>query len=114
MYTFKAKTIYDVDEEIDKGKGFIDTIYYLKDKEEGTVIIIKLKVNGSVRKAIIQIHKRKYYDNLKGNGYKGNILLIGINCDNDNEYTCIIKEYDCDLNFLSTFEYENKSKNKLE
>jgi len=74
-----------------------------------------LKVNGSAKSAINQIHKRKYYHNLKDKGYKGNVLLVGINCNKNKEYSCIIEEYDSDLNLLSFSESINeksKSENK--
>ena len=49
----------------------------IQKKKKETVIIIELKWNGLAKTAIKHIHDKKYYDNLN-EGYKGNILLIGI------------------------------------
>jgi len=111
---FNASKDYSINEEKGNGKGNVDYIFYPKGgkKEKGTVIILELKVNDSAEDAIKQIHERKYYYGLKDKGHKGNILLVGINYNKDNkQYTCIIEEYDCDLNLKSS-NSENEKNNK--
>ncbi|ORX63951.1 hypothetical protein BCR32DRAFT_251360 [Anaeromyces robustus] len=82
---FNARINYIVDEEVGKGKGIADFIFYPKDKNKA-VIIIELKVNGSAKKALKQIHLKEYYHDLKNDGYKGNILLLGINLNTKNNH----------------------------
>ncbi|OUM59865.1 hypothetical protein PIROE2DRAFT_14497 [Piromyces sp. E2] len=97
-------------------KYLIDFLYFSANasyniNKEGTVIILELKVNDSAKTTIKHIHEKRYYFGLKDKGYKGNILLIGINCDTENKkYTCIIEEYDCDLN-IKLPKSEKKRKN---
>ncbi|ORX65568.1 hypothetical protein BCR32DRAFT_286471 [Anaeromyces robustus] len=107
---FNARINYIV-EEVGKGKGISDFIFYPKKKSQ-TVIIIELKVDGSAKKALKQIHRKKYYHDLKNDGYKGNILLLGINLNTENElYSCIIEECDNKLKEISVDEYP-KSENE--
>lgn len=51
-----------------------------------------MKINDSTNVAINQIHKKKYYHGLKEKGYEGNILLVGINCNKDKDYSYKIEE----------------------
>ncbi|ORX64141.1 hypothetical protein BCR32DRAFT_298194 [Anaeromyces robustus] len=110
---FNARINY-IDEEVGKGKGIADFIFYPKKKSQ-TVIIIELKVDGSAKKALKQIHRKKYYHDLKNDGYKGNILLLGINLNTENElYSCIIEERDNKLKEISVDEYpKSEMKEKL-
>ncbi|ORX44295.1 hypothetical protein BCR32DRAFT_331011 [Anaeromyces robustus] len=107
---FNARISYIVD-EVGKGKGISDFIFYPKDKRKA-VIIIELKMNGSAKKALKQIHRKKYYHGLNNDGYEGNILLLGINLNTENKlYSCIIEERDNELKKISVDEYP-KSENK--
>ncbi|ORX72562.1 hypothetical protein BCR32DRAFT_297222 [Anaeromyces robustus] len=107
---FNARINYIVD-EVGKGKGISDFIFYPKDKRKA-VIIIELKMNGSAKKALKQIHRKKYYHGLNNDGYEGNILLLGINLNTENKlYSCIIEERDNELKKISVDEYP-KSENK--
>ncbi|ORX64853.1 hypothetical protein BCR32DRAFT_297922 [Anaeromyces robustus] len=112
---FNARINYIVDEEVGKGKGIADFIFYPKDKNEA-VIIIELKVNGSAKKALKQIHLKEYYHDLKNDGYKGNILLLGINLNTKNiSYSCIIEELDNKLEKISVNEYpESENEKKID
>ncbi|ORX50426.1 hypothetical protein BCR32DRAFT_288156 [Anaeromyces robustus] len=112
---FNARINYIVDEEVGKGKGIADFIFYPKDKNEA-VIIIELKVNGSAKKALKQIHLKEYYHDLKNDGYKGNILLLGINLNTKNiSYSCIIEERDNKLEKISVNEYpESENEKKID
>ncbi|ORX64854.1 hypothetical protein BCR32DRAFT_272944 [Anaeromyces robustus] len=112
---FNARINYIVDEEVGKGKGIADFIFYPKDKNKA-VIIIELKVNGSAKKALKQIHLKEYYHDLKNDGYKGNILLLGINLNTKNKsYSCIIEERDNKLEKISVNEYpESENEKKID
>jgi len=104
---FSAHINYDVKEEEPNGNGIPNFIFFPKNKKE-TVIVLEVKLNSSAKAAIKQIHQKEYHHGLLEKGYEGNVLLIGINCSsNRRNYTCIIEEYDCNLNFL--FEYPDKS-----
>jgi len=113
---FNIRKEYDVEEEEGRGKGTIDLIYYPKNRKK-EVFIIELKVNGTAKSAIDQIHKNKYYHNLNNKGYNENILLVGISYQNKT-YGCIIEECTLKDNKLETFyessyilESQNKRKN---
>ncbi|ORX77622.1 hypothetical protein BCR32DRAFT_283033 [Anaeromyces robustus] len=112
---FNARIHYIVNEEVSEGKGISDFIFYPKNKRQ-KVIIIELKVNGSAKEAIKQIHQKKYYNDLKNRGYTGNILLVGINLNKKQKsYSCKIEEYDNELKILiSNKEYLPNSENKKE
>jgi len=88
-----------------------------KNKVNGEIIIIELKVNSTAKEANKQIHQKKYYNGLKKKGYYGNILLIGINYDQKKvKYSCVIEEYNNNMKLLSTSESgaERKRSNELE
>ncbi|KAG4086204.1 hypothetical protein H8356DRAFT_1373450 [Neocallimastix lanati (nom. inval.)] len=90
-----AQSTHDIKKETKAGKGKADFIFYPKDKYNGTVIIIELKVGESANSAIQQIYDEQYYFGLKNKGYQGKVLLVGINFTKLNkEYSCIIEEYD--------------------
>jgi len=103
---FYAQTTYDIKEEVGIGAGRVDFIFYPKKNKNEPVIILELKRDKTVESAIKQIHEKYYSFGLKDEGYKGNVLLIGINCKNENrEYSCIIEEYSCDKEFKTSSEY---------
>jgi len=109
---FNLRMKYELEEGKNDEEGTVDFIYYPKIKNE-TAIIVELKIDGSAKAAIKQIHKKKYYHHFKKNGYKGNILLVGISYKSQNKtYTCRIKEYNCNLKLLTTSKSSSKSLNK--
>jgi len=116
---FNARTKYDIVEEYPNDNGTTDIIFLPKEKNKvnGKIIIIELKVNSTAKEAIKHIHQKKYYNGLKEKGYYGNILLIGINYDLKKvEYSCVIEEYNNNMKLLSTTESEaeRKRSNELE
>ncbi|KAL6590773.1 hypothetical protein LY90DRAFT_709016 [Neocallimastix californiae] len=92
---FNARTKYDIEEESPRGHGRADIIFLpkRKNKVNGEIIIIELKVNSTAKKAINQIHQKKYY----------------------NEYSYVIEEYNNNMKLLSTSESaKRKRRNELE
>lgn len=53
-------------------------------------MIVELKRNKSSKAAIEQIHMRNYLDVF--NGYSGEILLVGINYDEEKGHSCKIEK----------------------
>ena len=55
-------------------------------------MVIELKSNKTVESGLRQIKDKKYYESLEL--YKGNMLLVGINYDEDiKENNCVIERY---------------------
>ncbi|OUM62993.1 hypothetical protein PIROE2DRAFT_10571 [Piromyces sp. E2] len=103
---FYAQATYDIKEEVGIGAGKVDFIFYPKRDKNEPVIILELKRDKTVESAIKQIHDKYYSFGLKDEGYKGNVLRIGINCKNEKrEYSCIIEEYSCDKEFKTSSKY---------
>jgi RecB family endonuclease NucS len=83
---------YTIIKEMTTGKGFADVVFIpvLTDKP---AMVIELKRNGSTESALKQIKERKYFDSLSQ--YKGNLLLVGINYDEETKtHTCEIEEWE--------------------
>ncbi len=55
-------------------------------------MIIELKHNKSADSALKQIKDKKYFDSLKN--YKGGLLFVGINYDDDKNHTCRIERFE--------------------
>ena len=86
-----CKDFYNITPEAATGDGNIDLMYD-NGKNGYPTLLIELKFNESVEKAMKQIEEKRYGLNHKQE--KGNILKIGMNYDsNKKEYTCIIEDY---------------------
>ncbi|ORX57955.1 hypothetical protein BCR36DRAFT_580501 [Piromyces finnis] len=110
---FSANKIYKVKEEERSGEGFVDYIFYPKNKK-GKIIIIELKLNGSAKRAIGQIYENKYFNNIE-KIYTGNILLVGINFNKPSKnYSCIIIECDRKMEIKSLKKSNNVQANTSE
>lgn len=92
MAYFSARAFYlPPNMEMPSGKGFADIVYLPRRNAECPALLIELKWNKSAEGAIAQIKKKQYADWLKE--YTGDILLIGINYDDEKEHQCIIERY---------------------
>lgn len=83
---------YTVTKEMTAGKGFADLTYIPVKRESGPAMIIELKRNDSTESALDQIRDRQYFKSL--DHYQGNLLLVGINYDeNSKTHTCRIEKF---------------------
>jgi len=88
---FRTKDFYTKTRELPTGKGFADIVYMPRpNHSDKPAMLIELKWDKSAATAIAQIESKNYLKALQG--YKGNILLIGISYDKSSKlHECIIK-----------------------
>lgn len=92
MAYYSAKAYYlPPSLELPSGKGFADMVYLPKPDTTYPALLIELKWNKSAGGAIAQIKSRQYTDWIKE--YTGNILLVGINYDEEKGHECMIEKY---------------------
>jgi hypothetical protein len=88
---YNAINDYTIIRELPSGLGFADIVYLPRKQSGKPAMVIELKYNKTAKAAIDQIKEKKYPDSLKG--YRGSILLVGINYDKDTKvHSCIIEE----------------------
>ena len=92
---FSYKDHYLKFEELPSGQGYADIVYFPKKASPLPALVIELKWNKSVKGALHQIKEKKYPSVLSG--YGGDILLVGISYEKDNEknrrrHSCLIEE----------------------
>lgn len=91
-----ARDTYRIEREDKAGVGYVDFIFYPKDKRKDC-IILELKVNHTPDEAIQQIKDREYSLRFQGRlgekpEYTGRILAVGITYDKeDKEHRCKIE-----------------------
>lgn len=91
---YNAQNYYTLIQEMDTGKGYADLVYIPSPKyPDKPVLLIELKYDKDAATAIDQIRKRNYPDNLEK--YKGNIIIVGINYENDVSSKQGYKHHDC-------------------
>lgn len=88
---YTARNKYEIVREMPAGKGFADIVFIpRRHYPDIPAMIVELKWNKSAATAINQIKKREYSRVL--NGYKGKILLVGINYNkNTKKHECLIE-----------------------
>ena len=87
-----ALNYYTIIREMTAGKGFADVVF-IPVLTDNPAMVIELKRNGSTESALAQIKERVYFDSLEH--YKGKMLLIGINYDEETKvHTCEIEEWE--------------------
>ncbi len=90
---YSARKNYTVHREIPAGKGFADLVFMPRSNCSTPAFIVELKYNCTADTALEQIKNRNYTQCLKD--YTGEILLVGINYDKDNEnkpHSCKIEK----------------------
>ena len=91
MAYFTAPAYYNIIREMPSGKGFADFVFLPRaNAGNRPAMIVELKHNKTADAAITQIREKRYCGALSG--YKGKILLVGINYDAEKHHTCIIEE----------------------
>ena len=97
---YAAQKYYTVIPEFDSGKGYADVVYLPATKHpDKPALLVELKYDKTVQTAAEQIRKRNYPQRLEH--YRGNLLLVSINYDNNirsssgkyKHHTCTIERY---------------------
>ena len=84
---------YTIFKELTTGKGFADLVFVpIHLDGEHPPIIIELKHNSSTGNALQQIQSKEYFHAF--DSYKGKVLFVGINYDDDKKHTCEITEWE--------------------
>lgn len=92
MAYFSARAYYlPPNLELPSGKGYADIVYLPRRKADHPALLIELKWNKSARGAIAQIQDKQYADWIKD--YTGDILLVGINYDDEKGHDCVIEKF---------------------
>lgn len=88
---YYAKEYYTIVRELPAGKGFADICFIPRRLHaDKPAVIIELKKDKDAQGAIDQIKRREYVKALAE--YRGNLLLVGINYDQNKKHTCIIEQ----------------------
>ncbi len=86
-----AREYYTIIRELPTGKGFADICMIPRQLHaDKPAVVIELKKNKNAKAAIDQIKQKNYVKALEG--YKGNLLLVGINYDEGKKHTCVIEK----------------------
>lgn len=82
-------------EELAAGGGYSDILFLPRPASQKPALLIELKWDKNVGKAITQIKDKQYLEVIKKFGYKGKVLLIGINYSTKTgKHICKIEEYE--------------------
>lgn len=87
---YSAQNKYIIHRELPTGKGFADIVFIPRRNVSLPAIVVELKHNKSSCAAIEQIKQKKYTEKISQ--YIGEILLVGINYDDDKGHTCEIEK----------------------
>lgn len=72
-------------------EGIADVVYLPKREVNCPALVVELKWNKSPEGAIRQIKDKQYGSWIEG--YTGEILLVGINYDEEKGHECMIEKY---------------------
>ncbi len=90
-----AREYYTIVREMPGGKGFADIVFIPRPMHaDKPAAVIELKKDKSAQGAIDQIKRKEYVKALED--YKGNLLLVGINYDQDKKHSCVIEKWICE------------------
>lgn len=85
-----AREYYTMIRELPSGRGFADICLIPRSlHRDKPAVIIELKKDKDAQGAIDQIKQKNYVKALED--YKGNLLLVGINYDQDKKHSCVIE-----------------------
>lgn len=87
---YTAQNKYIMHRELPTGKGFADMVFIPRKNVNSPAIIVELKHNKTSSAAIEQIKQKRYTDKIAQ--YTGEILLVGVNYDEDKGHTCEIEK----------------------
>lgn len=88
---YTAQNKYIIHRELPTGKGFADVVFIPRKHIDLPAIIVELKHNKTSGAAIEQIKQKKYTEKIAQ--FTGEILLVGINYDDDKGHTCEIEKF---------------------
>lgn len=88
---YSAQNKYIMHRELPTGKGFADIVFIPMRNVDLPAIVVELKHNKMSGAAIKQIKQKKYTENIVQ--YTGEILLVGINYDDNKGHTCEIEMF---------------------
>lgn len=89
---YSARKDYRIIRELPTGRGFADVVFLPLPFSKKPALVVELKYDKSADTAIQQIKDRHYTQALES--YVGEILLVGVNYDRDNEnkpHSCVIE-----------------------
>jgi len=87
---YTARKNYILHREFPTGQGFADIVFIPQKNCDMPALLIELKKGKSAQNALKQIKNRKYSE--KVSQYTGDMLLIGINYDENKKHTCVIEK----------------------
>ncbi len=89
---YYARNDFHFIRELPTGKGFADIVFLPRKNVDKPALVIELKNNKSAKAAIDQIKNRNYPQQIEK--YTGDILLVGINYDEDaKKHECTIEQW---------------------
>lgn len=86
---YSARKKYIMHRELATGKGFADIVFIPRKNIDSPAIVVELKYNQSADTAITQIKTKQYTEKIAE--YTGEIILVGINYDEQKGHSCIIE-----------------------
>jgi len=86
---YSARNKYEIFRELPGGKGVADLTFIPRKGVDAPAIVVELKYNKTAEAAIDQIKKKNYTEKLSA--FSGDILLVGISCDNNKGHSCVIE-----------------------
>lgn len=84
----KARDYYEIQRESKSGKGYVDYLFIPKNKKYPP-IIMELKFEKDVKKAIAQIKEKNYMQKISK---YPECLLVGISYDEKKHHQCLIEK----------------------
>ena len=88
---YTAQNKYIMHRELATGKGFADLVFIPRKNVELPAIVVELKHNKTSGAAIEQIKQKNYTEKIAQ--YTGEILLVGINYDDNKGHSCVIEKF---------------------